>query len=45
MSLLACIAARVSTADIGGTLGTTAFTEAVLTQLDERLPPRTSIEA
>ncbi len=38
MSLLACIAARVSTADIGGSLGTTAFTEAVLTQLAERLP-------
>ena len=45
MSLLACIAARVSTADIGGTLGTTAFSEAVLTQLDERLPARTSLEA
>jgi isocitrate/isopropylmalate dehydrogenase len=38
MSLLACIAERVSTPDIGGSLSTTAFTDAVLTELTTRLP-------
>ena len=37
MSLLACIAGRVSTPDIGGSLRTTAFTEAVVAELVPRL--------
>jgi isocitrate dehydrogenase (NAD+) len=45
MSLLACIAARVSTRDIGGNLSTTAFTEAVLTELVPRLPASASVGA
>ncbi len=38
LSLLECIANRVSTADVGGTLGTRAFTEAVIDGLVDRLP-------
>jgi isocitrate dehydrogenase (NAD+) len=45
MSLLACIAGRVSTPDIGGSLSTTEFTEAVLTELVPRLPTSASVGA
>jgi isocitrate dehydrogenase (NAD+) len=38
LSLLDCIARTVSTADIGGTLGTREFTDAVVRGLAERLP-------
>jgi len=38
LALLDRIANRVSTADVGGTLGTRAFTEAVVKGLVERLP-------
>ena len=37
LSLLACIAEGVSTADIGGQLGTTDFTTEVVSRLQARL--------
>lgn len=45
MSMLACIAERVSTPDIGGSLSTTAFTEAVLNELSTRLQTTASAGA
>jgi isocitrate dehydrogenase (NAD+) len=45
MSMLACIAERASTPDIGGSLSTTAFTEAVLSELITRLPTSASAGA